>query len=80
VGGATARQVSVEEQRRILIQKEQREREQQLSEQLIRQMQLEENPPELDEDDVTNDEVSYELYCVHKKCLWLLCFATNLSY
>ena len=59
MGGATARQVSIEEQRQILKQKEQRERERQLSEQLIRRMQLEENPPGRDEDDITNDEVSF---------------------
>ena len=41
----------------MLKQKQQREHEQKLLEQLIRRMQLEENPPERDEDDITNDEV-----------------------
>ena len=59
VGGAPAHQVSVEEQRQILMKRQQQEREQELSEQLIRRMQLEENPPVHDEDDVTNDEVSF---------------------
>lgn len=59
MGGATAHQVSIEEQRRMLKQKQQREHEAKLSEQLIRRMQLEESPPERDEDDITNDEVSF---------------------
>ena len=43
----------------MLKQKQQREREQKLSKQLIRRMQLEETSPECDKDDITNDEVSY---------------------
>ena len=70
VGGAAARQVSIEEQRRMLKQKQQQEHERVLSEQLIRRMQLEENPPEPGEDDVTNDEVSY----AQIKHLWVSMF------
>lgn len=57
--GSAARQVSIEEQRRMLKQKQQREHERVLSEQLIQRMQLEGKSPKPDEDDVTNDEVSF---------------------
>ena len=52
-----ARQVSLEEERRMI---EQKEREQQMSERLIRQMQLEEDTHP-GEESVAEDEVSWDV-------------------